>query len=94
VQTAYKADRCRIVTFKTFVPTNNYSITFYVNEFLASDGKASASRIIDRYGAHYAGGKHDSAKVGYIDNFGNESIIWVNHSGDGNTISLGDNPVD
>ncbi|MEB0042288.1 MULTISPECIES: hypothetical protein [unclassified Pseudomonas] len=33
VQTAYKADRCRIVTFKTFVPTNNYSITFYVNEF-------------------------------------------------------------
>ncbi|WP_297845888.1 hypothetical protein [Pseudomonas sp.] len=93
VQTAYRADLSRTVNFKTFVPGNSFNISFTVNEYLTPEGKATASRIIDKYGAGYAGGKHDSARVGYIDTFGNESIIWLNNSSDGNTLSLGDNPI-
>ncbi len=89
VHTAYKADHRRLVKFMSFmpVPIGGY-VDFYVNWFLEDEGKATASRIIDKKGGPWNGGKDDWATVGYIDNFGNESKVVLAASTDGNGMYL------
>lgn len=86
--TAYKADRARVVRHFHFGDPAYY-IDFNINLYLASEGKATASRVSEVYwtGHFNSGGP---ARVGYIDNFGNESIISLKPSNDGDTMSIGD----
>jgi hypothetical protein len=87
-QYAYRADHLRLVRHTTVGAPLRY-IEFLVNYFLASEGKATASRVTETYwlGTFNSGGP---ARVGYIDNFGNESIIALKPSDDGNTMSITD----
>jgi hypothetical protein len=85
---AYKADHLRTVRHFLFGDPSIY-IDFNVNYYLASEGRASASRVAELYwkGSFNSGGP---ARIGYIDNFGNESIISLKPSDDGNTMTIDD----
>ena len=87
-QSAYKADHSRLVRHAMTGAPQRY-IEFLVNYFLASEGKATASRVTESMWltTFNSGGP---ARIGYIDNFGNESIITLKPSADGNTMSIGE----
>jgi hypothetical protein len=90
VQIAFTANRSREYIFKCFHPSSSAWIKIDVNKDLEEKGFASVVRVIDKGGKGFSKWTDRSAEVGYIDNFGNESRIWLNNTGDGNMITLGD----